>query len=207
MTRRCPAGARLRRLAAMVTVTAVSLAACGAPAGDPVVSTTAGEESSTADTTASSTSTSLADETAEQDATTTTTFAQPTTAPEGLEAFGTGVAVVPAGPISVLVADDVDLQRRGLMGVEDLAGWDGMWFAFDEDRDGGFWMKDTILPLSIAWIDSSGAVVAIADMEPCPEEPCITYQPGAIYRFALEVEQGRLDELGIVIGAAVVAPT
>ena len=190
----------------MVTVTAVSLAACGAPAGDPVVSTTAGEESST-DTTASSTSTSLADETAEQDATTTTTFALPTTAPEGLEAFGTGVAVVPAGPISVLVADDVDLQRRGLMGVEDLAGWDGMWFAFDEDRDGGFWMKDTILPLSIAWIDSSGAVVAIADMEPCPEEPCITYQPGAIYRFALEVEQGRLDELGIVIGAAVVAPT
>ncbi len=92
------------------------------------------------------------------------------------------------------------------MGIEDLAGWDGMWFAFDEDRDGGFWMKDTLLPLSIAWIDSSGTVVAVADMDPCLEDPCAVYSPGAVYRFALEVEQGRLAELGLGVGAAVVAP-
>ncbi len=70
----------------------------------------------------------------------------------------------------VLVADTEALREQGLMGVtdENLSGYDGMLFVFEADSTGGFWMKNTLIPLSIAFADQAGAVVGTADMVPCP---------------------------------------
>ncbi len=104
--------------------------------------------------------------------------------------------------ICVLVADTPEEQQRGLMHVTDLGGYDGMLFQFGTDSTGGFWMKDTLLPLSIAYLAEDGSVVSTADMDPCPEgEPCPSYPADDLYWSALEVEQGGLDELGLVEGS------
>jgi uncharacterized membrane protein (UPF0127 family) len=120
-----------------------------------------------------------------------------------LEGFGRGVAVVDGRELNVLLATSGEQRSQGLMLVEDLNGWDGMWFQFDGPVSGGFWMKNTLLPLSIAWIDAEGRVVAIADMEPCVVDDCPSYRPGSEYVSALEVEQGRFETLGIGVGSVI----
>jgi uncharacterized membrane protein (UPF0127 family) len=105
--------------------------------------------------------------------------------------------------ICVLVADTADQRARGLMEVTDLGGYDGMLFRFETESASGFWMKDTVLPLSIAYLDAAGAVVSTADMDPCPAgTACPSYPAEAPYRMALEVAQGGLDELGLVEGSS-----
>lgn len=104
----------------------------------------------------------------------------------------------------VLAARSIEQRQRGLMTVTDptLGGYDGMLFEFDADVTGGFWMRNTPMPLSIAYLDADGAVVATADMSPCQDSPdCPGYPPAAAYRRALEVPQGRLDDLGLASGA------
>ena len=66
-----------------------------------------------------------------------------------------------------------------------------------------FWMKNTLLPLSIAFADPSGVVVGTADMDPCTADPCPNYGPDAPSTLAVEVPQGALDELGLVEGSTV----
>jgi uncharacterized membrane protein (UPF0127 family) len=104
----------------------------------------------------------------------------------------------------LLAAIEQAQRARGLMEVTDLRGYSGMAFIYDEDTTGGFYMRNTPTPLSIAWIAADGSVVSTADMAPCEDrEGCPTYQPGGAYRSAIEVFQGGLDELGIVPGAKV----
>jgi uncharacterized membrane protein (UPF0127 family) len=99
---------------------------------------------------------------------------------------------------------ETDAERaRGLMQVTTLGGADGMLFRFGFEQSAPFWMKDTVLPLSVAFFRSDGGFVSAADMEPCPpDEPaCPTYPANAPYADALEVEQGNLARLGIAEGA------
>lgn len=106
--------------------------------------------------------------------------------------------------ICVWLADSMDERQRGLMEVTDLAGAEGMWFAYDDTTEGQFWMHDTPLPLSIAFFDADGVFVSAADMEPCldvPTDGCVRYSAAGPYLHALEVSQGRLDELGIEPGS------
>ncbi len=108
--------------------------------------------------------------------------------------------------LCMLVADTVEQRRRGLMEVTDrsLGGYDGMLFRFPEDRTGGFWMRNTPMPLSIAYLDGEGAIVSQADMAPCRDSPsCPGYPAAGPFRSAVEVPKGRLDDLGIVPGARV----
>ena len=117
---------------------------------------------------------------------------------EGLETAE--VALVGEGrrePLTVYLADTPGLRREGLMGWERLPEGTGMLFVFDEEREGGFWMKDTLLPLSIAFADAEGELLEILEMEPCEADPCPTYDPGVAYRYALEVEQGALERRGV----------
>ena len=91
-------------------------------------------------------------------------------------------------------------RQRGLMEREDLPDGTGMVFRFPEETSGAFWMWQTPLPLSIAFFDADGAIVALLDMQPClqpPSSECPRYDPGASYVGALEVEQGTFDELGV----------
>jgi uncharacterized protein len=101
----------------------------------------------------------------------------------------------------LLLATTPETHQQGLMYVTDpsLGGYDGMLFRFETDSTGGFWMKNTRLPLSIAYLDADGAIVSTADMDPCPDgtERCPGYPADGPYRDAVEVVQGRLDDLGI----------
>ena len=106
----------------------------------------------------------------------------------------------PAHVLRFYDAADPPTRQRGLMGIRELPDDAGMLFRFPQDTSGGFWMKNTIIPLSIAFADSGGRIVAIRDMEPCQADPCPVYSPGVPYRFALEVDKGRLDDLGVVEG-------
>jgi uncharacterized protein len=64
---------------------------------------------------------------------------------------------------------------------------DGMLFVFPASTTGGFWMKNTLVPLTIVFFDSSGKRVRKLSMTPCREDPCEIYEPGRPYRFALEL--------------------
>lgn len=67
---------------------------------------------------------------------------------------------------------------------------DGMLFVFSESTSGGFWMKNTLVPLTIVFFDASGKRVRRIAMVPCREDPCPIYDPGRRYRFALELRAG-----------------
>lgn len=99
--------------------------------------------------------------------------------------------------VAVKVADTSERRRHGLMEVEELPPGTGMLFVFGEDRAGAFWMKDTLVPLDIAFIGSDGDVLVILGMEPCEEEPCTLYDPEVSYRYALEVPRGWFAEVGV----------
>lgn len=102
--------------------------------------------------------------------------------------------------LDVWVADTPELRRQGLQGWPTLPERTGMVFVYGQDTTGGFWMKDTLIELSIAFADADGRIHTILDMEPCQEDPCPTYDPDAPYRYALEVNQGAFAELGVAPG-------
>ena len=107
---------------------------------------------------------------------------------------------------SVYDADDHSSRARGLMQVRDLPAGGGMLFRFGRPQDGGFWMKNTLIPLSIAFADSNGAIVDVLQMQPCEADPCPIYRPDAQYEYALEVNQGAFAEQGIAEGWTLVVP-
>ena len=108
----------------------------------------------------------------------------------------------------VWIADDEASQEQGLMGVTDpeLGGRAGMVFSFPTDIRAGFWMKNTLLPLSIAWFNADGGFVSSADMQPCPAGTriCSSYSAKGPYRTAIEVPLGGLESLGLVVGSRMV---
>ena len=65
-----------------------------------------------------------------------------------------------------------------------------MVFVFERPENGSFWMKNTLIPLSIAFFDADGRILRILDMEPCEADPCPVYDPEVAYRGALEVNKG-----------------
>lgn len=89
------------------------------------------------------------------------------------------------------------------MFVEDLMELDGMLFVFEEDTSGGFWMKNTLLALDIAFFDADGRFVDGFVMEPCMTEECPTYFPEGRYRYALEMEEGTMPESPQLLRVAV----
>jgi uncharacterized protein len=102
--------------------------------------------------------------------------------------------------VRVEIADSEQERAVGLMNRESLEDDAGMIFLFPESSSGGFWMKDTLIPLSIAFADEQGRILRILDMEPCRADPCEIYDPGVSYRTALEVNQGAFSEWGVEEG-------
>jgi uncharacterized protein len=99
--------------------------------------------------------------------------------------------------INVEVAENDAQRRLGLMNRTALDADSGMVFVFFEPTRGGFWMKDTLIPLSIAFFDIDGKILKILDMEPCKTDPCRSYDPEVTYRGALEVNQGAFRDWGV----------
>lgn len=96
--------------------------------------------------------------------------------------------------ISAEVAAEPDQRARGLMYRESLAPDSGMVFVFERPERICMWMKNTPLPLTVAFIDAGGEVINLADMQPRTETPHCAMRP-ALY--ALEMEQGWFERRGI----------
>jgi uncharacterized protein len=103
--------------------------------------------------------------------------------------------------LEVEVADTPDERERGLMGRDHLPEDQGMVCVWDEPTTSRFWMKDTLIPLSIAFYDDR--VVAIMDMEPCEADPCPTYGPNVPYVGAVEANEGWFERNGVEVGDSV----
>ncbi len=121
----------------------------------------------------------------------------------------TTVTLVPsdgAEPVEVEaeIANDRAERERGLMERTALAEDAGMLFVFRRERTLSFWMRNTLIPLSIAYMDAEGRIVDIEDMEPLDDQ---TKHPSAEpAKYALEVNQGFFDERGIEVGDMVEIP-
>jgi uncharacterized membrane protein (UPF0127 family) len=105
--------------------------------------------------------------------------------------------------LRVEVAETAEARATGLMGRLVLGEDEGMVFLFDGPTDGPFWMKDTLIPLSIAFWDGDGRIQAILDMDPCRADPCPLYSPGVTYVGAVEVNQGWFQRHQVRTGDAV----
>jgi uncharacterized membrane protein (UPF0127 family) len=133
----------------------------------------------------------------------TTAAASTTVVPVG---FGTIAARVtaPDGEMCELclwLADDVATRGRGLMQVTDLGGLDGMAFRYDAPHTTSFTMRNTVMPLSIAFFGAGGNYLDAFDMSPCDTEPCPSYPTPTDFVVAIEAPEGGLAELGIGAGS------
>ena len=100
----------------------------------------------------------------------------------------------------VEIADTDEVRSRGLMVRERLGQDEGMVFLWPEDTSTAFHMKDTRIPLTVAFFDAGGRILRLLDMVPCALDPCPAYDPGLRYRGALEVNAGALERRGARVG-------
>jgi hypothetical protein len=98
------------------------------------------------------------------------------------------------------IASTPDARQRGLMGRRSLDADAGMLFVFPTPVLAAFYMKDTLIPLDIAFI-SQGRVIEIRTMQPCRATPCPRTFPASMYEWALEVNAGTFARAGITSGA------
>jgi uncharacterized membrane protein (UPF0127 family) len=127
-----------------------------------------------------------------------------------LDQMNTARLMIKGHAFEAWVADNTELREIGLMNVEqeELArlpdgAHPGMLFSFPSEQTLGFWMKDTIIPLDIAFIRADGRIVRIHTMAPLETRIYSSMEPA---RYALEVSAGLFAELGIVAGDHVEIP-
>ncbi len=101
--------------------------------------------------------------------------------------------------VAVEIADEPPERERGLMGRERLDPDAGMVFLHEEPKTSGFWMKNTLIPLSVAFWDARNRIIGIVDMEPCKAEPCPIYDAPGPWVGAVEVNQGFFSEKGVSV--------
>lgn len=106
--------------------------------------------------------------------------------------------------LAVEVANTVETRGYGLMLRKTLDENAGMLFVFEQEGKWGFWMKDTLIPLSIGFISGGWRLLEIQDMAVAADPqagPWPIYEPRAAYKYALEVNQGFFQRKGISPGA------
>ncbi|MDJ0925215.1 MAG: DUF192 domain-containing protein [Acidimicrobiia bacterium] len=167
---------------AVVVVAAVGCSASSDPEPTAPASSTSRLPTTTAVTSSSTTTTTS----------TTDPPPQAPAVPDQLVGVATTIVSLDGRQLLVAVADTPQLRRNGLMFVEDLVDLDGMLFLFESETSTGFWMKNTVIPLDIAFFDDGGRYVDGFAMEPCDSSPCPTYFPEGSYRYALEMAAGTM---------------
>jgi uncharacterized protein len=195
---------------APLVVLGTALVACGDDDASPGTTSTAIESptiTSPAPSTGTSppSSTSTSSTAAPTTALTTSVTAPPADAvvPEGFEQVA-ATATAADGTVCELclwLAATDDQRALGLMHVTDLGGPHGMIFRYDSPTTAAFWMKNTLMPLSIAFFGEDGAYLDAFDMAPCTADPCPSYPTPANFVDAIEVPQGSLDQLAIAPGS------
>ena len=112
----------------------------------------------------------------------------------------TTALTIGSATVSVEIADDPAEREHGLMKRDTLGADQGMLFVYPDERPRSFWMKDTSLPLSIAYLDAQGRIVRIADMTPFDTSTVPSLRPAM---YALEVNQGWFAKHAVQVGASV----
>ena len=100
-------------------------------------------------------------------------------------------------PLYVEIASTPEERQKGLMFRKHLGENEGMLFVFDKEKILSFWMKDTYIPLSIAFIDKNYVIVNIFDMKPFSLKPVVSTLK---CKYALEVNRGFFNRCGIEVG-------
>ena len=95
--------------------------------------------------------------------------------------------------IRVEIADSLSELQKGLMFRESLCEECGMLFVFEDPGRHGFWMKNTLIPLDIVFIDEKFMIVNVSMAVPCEEKICKTYDSISPAKYALEVNAGNFD--------------
>lgn len=103
----------------------------------------------------------------------------------------------------VEIAKERDDMERGLMHRKSMPEKEGMLFVYSIEVDLSFWMKNTFIPLSVAYISSAGVIKEIHDMEP---ESLKSVKSGSKSRYALELNQGTFEKFGINPGDKIIFP-
>jgi len=102
--------------------------------------------------------------------------------------------------VRVEIADDEAERSKGLMFRDSLPENDGMLFVYESERSLGFWMRNTLIPLDIAYIDGKGRIVDIQQMEPRDET---THLSKADAMYALEMNAGWFEAHDVGLGDVV----
>jgi len=112
-----------------------------------------------------------------------------------------GLTVIPLKmgeeTVRVEIAVSAAEQARGLMYRRDMNWNKGMLFVYDDDRILSFWMKNTFIPLSIAFLDSQGRILHIAQMQP---QSKTSHRSPVPARYALEMNLGWFEKAGVKVG-------
>ncbi len=99
---------------------------------------------------------------------------------------------------SVEIASDDESRMKGLQFRKEMPANHGMLFIFPFAAKYSFWMKDTLIPLDMIWLDSSYRIVYIAhNVPPCKTDPCPTYEPSKDALYVLELNAGLAESLHI----------
>jgi uncharacterized membrane protein (UPF0127 family) len=111
---------------------------------------------------------------------------------------------MPSGAVySVEVVRTPEEQAQGLMFRESLPARHGMLFPFAPPGVHRFWMKNTMIPLDMVWLDADGKVLFVsADTPPCKADPCPSYGPETPSSSVLEIAGGMAAKEGVKPGAA-----
>ncbi len=129
-------------------------------------------------------------------------------APDHTTGFPRGTATITTGGTQLVLQVErarTPAQRaQGLMGRRTLAPRAGMTFEYESPATGAFWMKNTLIPLDIAFYDGRGRILRILTMQPCRVAACPVYDPKVAYRGALEVNAGSFRRWGVGRGDRIV---
>ncbi len=105
---------------------------------------------------------------------------------------------------SVEIADTSEERARGLMFREELGENQGMLFVYEEEADRSFWMKNTLIPLDIIFLNSDFEVINIEQANPEPntsDENLASYRSERPAQYVLEINQNRSEEIGLKKGS------
>lgn len=119
------------------------------------------------------------------------------------EPYSGPIVVLPdAYQVNIELAANDATREQGLMFRDRVPAGTGMLFLFPQSGDYPFWMKNTLVPLDMIWIDDQRRVVHVAaNVPPCKADPCPSYPPNAPARYVLELGAGEAAKHKVVNGA------
>jgi len=103
----------------------------------------------------------------------------------------------------VEVARTAEQKRQGLMLRESIGPREGMIFVYNTDQHLSFWMKDTIIPLTLVFLSKNGEILQVEYLKPFSLKTVISKRAA---RYGLELPAGVLEELGVEVGNRVLLP-